>query len=135
MTTAPTTGPKPKALPDRPLRGLTILLALLGSAFCIHTFVMAPVTLLLLVPFTPWQVHMRGSAEQQQHALRILFAQGVLYFNFTYALPSLFARFHFSYCSRRLLRWWSSAAAGQWLGFGAWLLEAVGGVRVVVTGG
>lgn len=36
--------------PNRPLRGATILLLLLVSAFCTYTFAMAPAMLLLLVP-------------------------------------------------------------------------------------
>lgn len=74
--------------PDRPLRGLAILLALLGSAFCTYTFAMAPALLLLLMPAD---------------------------------------------CARRLLRTWEGWVAGQWLGFGGWLLEVIGGVRIEVT--
>jgi lysocardiolipin and lysophospholipid acyltransferase len=36
--------------------------------------------------------------------------------------------------ARRLLRRWEGAAAANWLAFGGWLLETVGGVRIHVTG-
>jgi len=36
--------------------------------------------------------------------------------------------------SRRLLRRWEGLVAGSWLSFGAWLLERVGGVKIVLTG-
>lgn len=75
--------------PDRPLRGLAILLGLLITAFGTYTFVMAPALLLQLVP-----------------------TDG----------------------ARRLLRTWEGWVAGQWLAFGGWLLEAIGGVRIVITG-
>ncbi len=36
--------------------------------------------------------------------------------------------------SRRLLRRWEGLVAGSWLSFGAWLLERVGGVKIILTG-
>lgn len=75
--------------PDRPLRGVTILVALLASAFCVYTFLMAPALLLLLVP-----------------------TDG----------------------ARRFMRRWEGWAAAQWLAFGGWLLEVIGGVKIRVTG-
>lgn len=36
--------------------------------------------------------------------------------------------------SRRVLRRWEGLVAGSWLSFGAWLLERVGGVKIILTG-
>lgn len=78
------------AAPDRHHVGLTILLALLLSAFCFCEFFMLPMAAaLLLVPGTT---------------------------------------------SRQLLRRWEGLVAKTWLSFGGWLLEKVGGVKLILTG-
>jgi len=76
--------------PDRHHVGLTILVALLLSAFCFCEFFMLPVAMALLpVPGTT---------------------------------------------SRKLLRRWEGLVAKTWLSFGGWLLENVGGVKLILTG-